>query len=199
MTTQRPWEATVFSGLSVDGFIARLDHDITWLEEHPPASHAPGIPNPQVPDFEGLMETCDHMVMGRATFQKVLDMGFWPYGPLQVIVLSSTLTGPQPHGALVATDLPHVLALLAERDARQVYVDGGRTVQTFLAAGLVDHIVVNYLPVLIGTGIRLFGALPHDLHLMHRATSTTDSGVVSSAYQVLHSATEAPAGNPTLT
>ncbi|KAA9392989.1 dihydrofolate reductase [Kocuria coralli] len=179
------WEATVFAGLSVDGFIARTDHDIEWLENLPAAEHAPAQPHPEIPDIEALLAVSDHMVMGRATFEKVLSIGFWPYDPVQVIVLSSTLTGPQPHGVLVASTFDEAVAMLDRHRARQVYVDGGRTVQSFMAAGLVQHIVLNYVPVMIGTGIRLFGALPRDLHLVHRGTAVSDAGMVSSRYEVL--------------
>lgn len=186
------WDATVFAGLSVDGFIARTDHDIAWLEDHPAVEHAAARAHPDVPDFDSLLASADHMVMGRLTFQKVLEMGFWPYDPLQVIVLSSTLGDAQPHGVLVARDFEDAVALLDERGARHVYVDGGRTVQSFLAAGLVTQVVVNYVPVLIGSGIPLFGALPADLHLVHRGTATTASGMVSTCYQVLNSRPDSP-------
>ncbi|MDO5619014.1 dihydrofolate reductase family protein [Kocuria sp.] len=184
--SEHTWEATVFAGLSVDGFIARLDDDITWLENLPQAPHSPAQPNPDVPDFDSLLAAADHMVMGRSTFQKVVDMGFWPYTPLQVIVLSTSLSDRQPHGVLLARSLAEAVGLLDARGAQHVYVDGGRTVQSFLAAGLITNVVVNHVPVLIGTGLPLFGALPEDLHLSHLATAVSSSGMVSSSYRVLH-------------
>lgn len=98
---ERTWEGLVFAWLSVDGFIARADHDIAWLEDLPAAPHAPAQAHPQIPDFDDVLATCDHMVMGRATYQKVRSMGFWPYEPLQVIVLSSTLPEDRADGVLV--------------------------------------------------------------------------------------------------
>lgn len=192
---ERTWEGLVFAGLSVDGFIARIDHDIAWLEDLPPAPHAAAQAHPHVPDFDDVLTSCDHMVMGRATYQKVHSMGFWPYAPLQVIVLSSTLSTELDHGVLVARCMHEVLDVLARRGAGQVYIDGGRTVQSFLAAGLVDHVVVNHVPILVGEGIPLFGTLPHDLHLVHHGSATTDTGMVSSRYQVLHSAPHAAEGS----
>lgn len=123
--------------------------------------------------------------MGRATFQKVLEIGFWPYDPVQVIVLSSTLTGPQPHGALVAPDLSAAVALLESRGARGVYWDGGATIQAALRADLVDELVVTTVPRLIGGGIALFGALEHDLPLRLRGSRVLDGGMVSTRYDVV--------------
>lgn len=122
--------------------------------------------------------------MGRATFQKVLEIGFWPCDPVQVIVLSSTLRGAQPHGALVAPSLSAVVDLLEARAARGVYWDGGATIQAALRADLVDELVVTTVPVLIGDGIRLFGELPQDIALRLRGSRVLDGGMVSTRYDV---------------
>lgn len=181
----RPWTGTVFAGVSLDGFIARLDDDITWLEARPPAEHAGARPDPTVPGFEELLARVDHLVMGRATFRKVLEIGFWPYDPVQIIVLSTSLSGPQPHDALVAPSLEAAVGLLRERGARGVYWDGGATVQAALRAGLIDEVVVTVVPVLIGTGIALFGALPQDVHLRLRGSAVLADGMVSTRYDVV--------------
>ncbi|MEX5248418.1 UNVERIFIED_CONTAM: dihydrofolate reductase family protein [Kocuria sp. CPCC 205295] len=183
----RGWSGTVFCRVSLDGFIARTDGDIGWLEAPVPAGQAApsGSGTEAVPDFEALVARVDHLVMGRATFQKVLEIGFWPYDPLQVIVLSSTLTGPQPPGALVAPDLSAAVALLESRGARGVYWDGGATIQAALRADLVDELVVTTVPRLIGGGIALFGALEHDLPLRLRGSRVLDGGMVSTRYDVV--------------
>jgi dihydrofolate reductase len=74
---------------------------------------------------------------------------------------------------------------LSARGITHAYVDGGITIQRFLAAGLVQRIIVTRVPVLIGRGIPLFGATPRDLSLKHVATRTYASGLVQSEYEVL--------------
>lgn len=106
-------------------------------------------------------------------------------------MLSSTLTGPQPHGPLVAPDLPAAVALLEARGARGVYWDGGATIQAALRADLVDELVVTTVPRLIGGGIALFGALEHDLPLRLRGSRVLDGGMVSTRYDVVR---EVPSG-----
>ena len=77
-----------------------------------------------------------------------------------------------------------IVARLAASGARHLYLDGGVTVQGFLRAGLVDRLIVTRVPVLIGEGIPLFGALPRDVRLQHVATRTYPGGLVQSEYQI---------------
>lgn len=63
-------------------------------------------------------------------------------------------------------------------------MDGGVTIQRFLEAGLIDRLIVTRVPVLIGQGRPLFGALPRDVRLRHVATRTYPSGLVQSEYEV---------------
>ena len=54
--------------------------------------------------------------------------------------------------------------------ARHVYVDGGKTIQGFLNAGLINEMIITFVPVLIGGGIPLFGKLDRDIKLQHIET-----------------------------
>ena len=77
-----------------------------------------------------------------------------------------------------------VLSQLAARAFQHLYVDGGVTIQQFLRAGLISRIVVTRVPVLIGTGIPLFGVLDADIPLEHIATRVLSGGAVQSEYVV---------------
>jgi hypothetical protein len=77
-----------------------------------------------------------------------------------------------------------IVAKLAADGARNLYVDGGITIQGFMRAGLIHRLVVTRVPVLIGEGIPLFGALPHDVPLRHVATRHYPSGLVQSEYRI---------------
>jgi dihydrofolate reductase len=76
------------------------------------------------------------------------------------------------------------VAHLETRGIGHIYVDGGITIQRFLRAGLIDRIIVTRVPVLIGTGIPLFGHLEMDIRLRHVATRQYASGLVQSEYDV---------------
>lgn len=77
-----------------------------------------------------------------------------------------------------------VVAQLESRGFKHAYIDGGITIQRFLAAGLVDRLVITRVPVLIGAGIPLFGRLPRDIRLHHVETRNYNGGLVQSEYEI---------------
>ena len=66
----------------------------------------------------------------------------------------------------------------------QVYVDGGKVIQEFLRADLIDEITIGWAPVLIGDGLPLFGFLDHDIQLSLTAANASGSGMVHATYAV---------------
>jgi dihydrofolate reductase len=171
---------SVFVGVSVDGFMARPNHDLDWLPEGGGEPHG----------YDEFLAGIDALVIGRKTFKKVLTFDPWPYGAKRVVVLSGRpLQLPSAIGSNVeqmAGSPAEIVARLAERGATKLYVDGGITIQRFLRAGLVDRLIITRVPVLIGEGIPLFSTLPHDVRLHHVATRSFPSGLVQSEYEVLH-------------
>jgi dihydrofolate reductase len=169
----------VFVGTSLDGFIARANGDFDFL---PPGGGEPH-------GYEEFMASVDALVMGRNTFDTVLKFDAWPYGEKPVFVLSTRPLAPAPPGAVVErmSGAPaEIVSRLAARGIGHIYVDGGITVQRFLQAGLIQSLTITRVPVLIGTGIPLFGALQHDVLLRHVATRHYASGLVQSEYVVAH-------------
>lgn len=170
-------KASVFVGTSLDGFIARPDGAFDFLPTDGGEPHG----------YEEFMATVDALVMGRKTYETVLGFHAWPYGDKPVIVLSSRRLAPAPPGASVermSGNPADIVAQLAARGIGHIYVDGGMTIQRFLAAGLIQRVIITRVPVLIGVGISLFGALPHDVILTHVATRQFASGLVQSEYLV---------------
>lgn len=169
----------VFVGTSLDGFLARPDGAFDFLPaEGGGESHG----------FEEFMATIDVLVIGRNTFEVVRAMPAWPYGEKPIFVLTSRPLGALPPGIPVeamAGTPAEILAALAARGVHHLYVDGGLTIQSFLRAGLIDRIVVTRVPVLIGTGIPLFGPLAHDILLRHVSTRVLGGIMVQSEYEVV--------------
>jgi len=174
-------KVSVFVGMSLDGFIARPDGALDFLDSPEPVEGDLG--------FSALLASVDALVMGRATFDVLMALGAdWPYGDTRVVVLSSreldappALEGRVERASLAPDPL---LDRLAAQGVEHVYVDGGRTALSFLQAGLVDEITLTVVPVLIGAGIRLFGELPADMRLRHAATATFPNGFVQTRYVV---------------
>ena len=137
----------------------------------------------------GLDICIDALVMGRKTLDKVLSFPEWPYANKTVIVLSRQgVNLPEPLQGKVevlAGEPADIVAQLAARGMKHLYIDGGQTVQTFLAAGLINELVITRIPVLLGRGIPLFGPLCAEQKLRLIDSSMSDNGFVQSRYQVL--------------
>jgi dihydrofolate reductase len=169
--------ASVFIGTSVDGFIARANGELDFL---PPGGGEPH-------GYEEFMATVDALVIGRKTYQTVLSFDTWPYADKPVFVLSTRPLATPPPGAKVehmAGAPADVVAQLAARGIKHIYVDGGITIQRFLQARLIQRLIITRVPVLIGTGVPLFGPLPSDIALKHVATRQYASGLVQSEYVI---------------
>jgi dihydrofolate reductase len=168
---------SVFVGTSLDGFIARLNGDFDFL---PPDGGEPH-------GYDEFMAGIDAIVMGRKTFETVLKFPAWPYGGKRVVVLSSRCLdlsavngAPVEHMSGAPGD---IVSRLAATGSNHLYIDGGITIQEFIRSGLVQRLIVTRVPVLIGSGIPLFGSLLHDVQLRHVATRQFASGLVSSEYR----------------
>jgi dihydrofolate reductase len=184
--------AAVFLGMSVDGFIARLDGDLSWLtgESSPPDDGQASAPDDGAGGdfgFGDFVTTVDAVLMGRSTYSFIAPFEDWPYEGRPVHVLSTTLAEGTDTRITVHRSFEQAVDALSAAGYRRVYVDGGRTVHAFLAAGLVGELTLSRVPVLIGTGLTPFGPLPHDLRLEHVATRDYSSGMVQSTYRVLRS------------
>jgi dihydrofolate reductase len=175
-------KASVFVGTSLDGFIARPNGALDFLPADGGEPHG----------YNEFIASVDAIVIGRATYETVLGFGGWAYGKKPVVVLSSTLSRLDlPEGAvctLMSGPPREIVARLSERGYRHLYIDGGKTIQRFLEAGLIQRLVITRAPVLIGSGIPLFGALSCDIRLTHVSTRAFPSGLVTSEYVVANTA-----------
>ncbi|WDE06153.1 dihydrofolate reductase [Thalassomonas viridans] len=154
----------VFIATSLDGYIADRNHGIDWLHK---------IDNPENLDMGYLnhMARIDALVMGRNTLDIVLNFDCdWPYSK-PVFVLSNTMTsvpaGYEDKIFLVKGPLKSVIKQLNQQGYRNLYIDGGKTIQSFLKEDLIDEMILTTIPVLLGGGIPLFGELETSLDFKH--------------------------------
>jgi dihydrofolate reductase len=173
----------------LDGFIARKNGELDWL---PLPSEGAGEDYGYA-SFKGRI---DGLVMGRKTFEKVLSFGEWPYGKTAVIVLTrrALRIPPALSGSVEVMSGPpsQVATRLAKRGLHRLYLDGGQTIQGFLEAGLVNELIITRIPILLGSGIPLFGPLSGDVALRHVKTRQYASGLVQSTYEVVAGVEAAP-------
>ena len=165
--------------MSVDGFLARRDDTFDFLLDGEQVPHG----------FDEFLASVDVVVMGRRTFDVVQKLGYLAtYGKKPIVVLSSRpLDFSSVKGGKleqISADPSGIVKQLKSRGFKHAYIDGGITIQRFLAAGCIDRLVITRVPVLIGEGVPLFGPLPRDISLRHIATRSYNGGLVQSEYEV---------------
>ena len=165
--------------MSLDGFLARPDDTFDFLHAGEQEPHG----------FNEFLASVDVVVIGRRTFEVVLNLGHLAlYGKKPMAVLSSRLLNfSSVKGGLVeqmSGEPTEIVKQLKSHGFKHAYIDGGLTIQRFLAAGLIDRLVITRVPVLIGAGIPLFGPLSRDISLRHVATRSYNGGLVQSEYEI---------------
>ena len=150
----------VYIATSMDGRIAGPNGEIDWLE---------CVPVPEGDDlgFGDFMARVDAVVMGRVTFETLIGFGVgWHYGKPGLILSTTMNEAPEPFRDHVhfAQGAPAQIVEQARRlGYEHLYIDGGETIQRFLAEDLIDELIVSELPVVLGGGPRLFGSLTDPL------------------------------------
>lgn len=177
-------KCSVYIAASVDGFIAGPQGELDWLEN--PAYAAGEIQGLSYADF---IATVDVLVMGRNTLETVLTIDSWPYeGTLLIVLTHRPLELPAALQSKVRclSGIPEeIVARLEAEGKKHLYIDGGKTIQDFLRAGLIDELTITRIPILLGEGIPLFdGSYPsHSLRLI--ASVASENGVVQDRYEVM--------------
>jgi len=150
----------IFIACSLDGFIADKDGGIDWLHS---------IPNPEQNDmgYADFMQGVDALVMARNTYETVCGFDIpWPYEK-PVFVLSNSLKEVpntlEEKVKIVSGPLPQEIEGINQQGYRRLYIDGGKTIQSFLKADLIDAMTITTIPLLLGSGIPLFSDLPKPL------------------------------------
>lgn len=174
MTSPRP--VILFIAMSLDGYIAGPDDDLSFLD----AMQAEGDDY----GYSEIVSQVDTMILGRRTFEAVLSFGIpWPHAERKTYVLSSTLSGPADHVEFFNGDLAHLVARIREQEGSGIYLDaGGKVVAQALERDLIDRLIISVVPILLGGGTRLFeDGRPSQVLTLER-TITYPTGLVQLRY-----------------
>ena len=171
---------SVYIATSLDGFIAKKDGDINWL--HNPSFIIEG----EDFGYSEFMNSVDALIMGRNSFEKVLTFGDWPYQKPVIVLSSKLLTIPDELADKVYHMKGSPSEVLDQAEAmgyKNFYIDGGKTIQQFLNAGLIEKLIITKIPVILGSGIPLFGKLEKDLELKLLNSTEFTNGFVQLTYK----------------
>jgi dihydrofolate reductase len=178
---------TLHMAASLDGFIARKDGRVDWMETADEFAEGAGMDPAYV---EAFLKTIDCYVMGSRTYETALGFearGFgWAYGDTPTFVLTSRDL-PRTRKAVLfhSGDLAQFVDARLRPAYRNIWFAGGGMVAAeCLRRGLADEIRYSILPVLIGEGIPFFEKLDGDIALHLAETKAYKSGMVELRYEV---------------
>lgn len=177
---------SVFLAISLDGYIAGPDGDLSWLAVCAGDSTA-------ATGYDALFARVDTLLIGRATYEAVRGFPDWPFAGKRVVVATHRPIAAA-HGEVArAGTLEGLLDDLHAEGARAVYLDGGNLVAQGLDAGLVDELTLSLVPVILGGGVPLFRGerARSDWRLVD--TRRLPSGLVQVRYRPATAPAEAPA------
>jgi dihydrofolate reductase len=138
---------------SLDGFIAKKDNSVSWLEGYGDV-YERGVSEDSA---EEMVKAIDCFLLGSRTYEHALQLG-WPYGDTPTVVVTNReLPSTRKSVEFYAGDLKRLVdVILAPRFGNIWLVGGAVLCQSFLRLGLVDEIRLSIAPVLLGDGLRLF-------------------------------------------
>jgi len=176
-------KCSVYIATSTDGFIATPDGGIEWLlrSEYEDAGKIGLV-------YNKFISTVDAIVMGRHSFEKVLTFDEWYYEGTEVIVLTTqnlkvpeNLTGKVRFKSGTPQE---IVKELAKEGKKHLYIDGGITIQRFLEEKLINELTITVIPILLGSGIPLFGNEGTEQPLELIEVFTSSNGTVLKRYRI---------------
>ncbi len=175
-------KVTIHMVSSLNGFIAKTNGDVSWLESSDVYEKGIALSEHDVEEF---VKAIDCYVMGSKTFEHALELG-WPYGKTPVVVLTHRkLPTTRENVEFYAGDLNKLVNEL-KHHYRNIWVVGGATVvKDFTSGQLADDIIISILPIIIANGVPFFDQIDREQKLHLKDVTAYRDGMVELWYEVL--------------
>jgi dihydrofolate reductase len=169
---------TYYVASSLDGYIAKEDGDVSWLEELDISMENVG--------YDEFYSTVGALVMGRKTYEMVASFGQWPYGNKPVWVCSSNkITPVEGCNLQVGNNPKEVYKAANEKNIKHLWlVGGGDLVSSFIESSLLTNVSLSLMPIILGSGIKLFGDIPSPLKIQKESQKEHKAGMVQLEYTI---------------
>ena len=171
-------KVSIYIATSIDGYIARKDGNLDWLQYGHVGNEDYG--------FKKFINSVDALILGRNTYEVVSGFDEWPHKDKKVIVLSNTLKTIREEAELFCGPLTNLLSKLHSENIRHVWVDGGITASKFLEADLVDDLTISIISMVLGSGIPLFSLMNTEHKCRLISTQSYPSGLVQLKYEIIN-------------
>ena len=172
---QRP-RILVYIALSIDGYIARKDDSLDWLDRVGGFDEDYG--------FQQMLAGIDALIIGRKTYEIASTVSD-PYPGKRVVVLSTSLGSVKAGMELYKGNLTELAEKLYCEGVKHIWVDGGSTISQFLDLQLVDEMTLSVIPIVLGSGLPLFHAIGKEIPCRLISSQSYRSGLVQQHYEII--------------
>ena len=172
----------LFTAISIDGFIARKDGDISWLNNPDYALEGEDY------GYTGFYRSVDTTLMGNNTYRQIMGFGVpFPYPDKENYVLTrSESEEPTDEVMFVTGNIADFTRQLKEQEGEDIWLVGGGEVNAFmLENAFIDRLILTVMPVALGSGIPLFEGASQETQWKLAAQETYQNGVIQLIYDRL--------------
>ncbi len=175
-------KVTIHMVSSLDGFIAKKDGSISWLQSTDNYTKGVTLTEEEVAEF---VKGIDCYVMGSRTYEHALELG-WPYGDVPVVVLTHRdLTSDKKNVEFYSGDLDQLLMQQLKPNYRNIWMAGGAmATKEFLRLNLADEIIITIVPVILGDGTLFFDYIGQEQELHLKDVTAYRDGMVELTYEI---------------
>lgn len=174
-TNNRP-KISIYIATSIDGYIARTDGSLDWLDRVGGFDQDYG--------FQKLLDSIDGVILGRNTYEVAASVPDWPYKGKRIVVLSNSLQSVRGEAELFRGDLTQLVSQLHSDGIKHVWIDGGVTISQFLKLQMVDCMTLSVIPVILGDGMPLFNVIGKEIPCRLTSSQSYPSGLVQLKYEI---------------
>lgn len=176
MTKHERPKISVYIAVSIDGYIARKDDSLDWLDRVGGFDEDYG--------FKKLVNNIDALIIGRKTYEVASTVPD-PYPGKRVIVLSNSLSSVKDRMEHYRGNLVELVTKLHKEGIKHIWVDGGTTISQFLSLQMVDTMTLSVVPVILGSGIPLFSMIEKEIPCRLISSQSYPSGLVQLNYEMI--------------
>ncbi len=136
---------------SLDGYIADINGSIDWLDINPPTEDNDY-------GYSKFLQSIDTTLMGRSTYEQVLGFDIeFPYKSYKNYVFSTNTDYSGNEFVEIAHDPVRLVSKIKQESGKDIWVIGGEKINSVLYdANLIDTMIISYIPIILGSGIKLF-------------------------------------------
>ena len=167
---------------SLDGFIAKKDNSVSWLESTDKYERGVTLTEEMIADF---VKSIDCYVMGARTYEHALKLG-WPYGEVPVFVLTNRdLLTDRENVKFYSGDLHKLVNDQLKPNYQNIWMVGGAMLtKDFIRQKLVDEIILSIMPIILGDGILFFDYIGQEQLLHLKDVTAYKDGMVELCYEI---------------